>query len=190
MLGRLKEEAQARDLPQVQAVRMNAQRLAVRDGAFDCVLCAFALDSFPEPARAISEARRVLRAGGRFALSISNRWWFEGDERWAWLERLLVSMGAQLHDGPLRFVEPGQVRALLDRRGFGQVVVMQEDFLLVFADFDEWWRWGWSHGYRRILDALSKADLVRYKAQTATEIGRIGTIQGRIEVLLAGGTAI
>jgi hypothetical protein len=67
---------------------------------------------------------------------------------------------------------------------------MQEDFLLVFADFDEWWRWGWSHGYRRILDALSKADLVRYKAQTATEIGRIGTIQGRIEVLLAGGTAI
>jgi SAM-dependent methyltransferase len=190
MLRRSKEEASSRRLPRVHAIQLSADRLALRSGAFDRVLCGFALGSFAEPDRAVSEVRRVLRTRGRFALSVSDLWWFEGDERWSWLERLLLSMGAQIHDEPPRFGDAEQVRDLLEGHGFGDVVVTLEDFLMRFADFDEWWGWGWSHGYRRILDALSEADIARYKSEAATELGQMSAIEGRTEVLIAHGTAI
>jgi hypothetical protein len=73
-------------------------------------------------------------------------------------------------------------------QGFTDVVVTHEEFSLRFADFDEWWQWGWSHGYRRILDAFSEADLARYKSEAAKGLGKSVEIEARTQVLLAGGT--
>jgi len=39
------------------------------DASFDCVVCGFALWMFAEPARVLQEFYRVLRRGGRVALS-------------------------------------------------------------------------------------------------------------------------
>ena len=39
------------------------------DAAFDCVICGFAVWMFAEPARVLQEFRRVLRPGGKVALS-------------------------------------------------------------------------------------------------------------------------
>ena len=43
-----------------------AEALPFADASFDCVVCTFTLCSVNDPARALSEARRVLRPGGRF----------------------------------------------------------------------------------------------------------------------------
>ena len=44
----------------------DAQDLEFADESFDTVICTLALCTIPDPARAIGEAHRVLRPGGRF----------------------------------------------------------------------------------------------------------------------------
>ena len=49
----------------------NAQGLSFSDGSFDAVLCNLELMFFPSPVRGLSEFRRVLRPGGRVAVSVN-----------------------------------------------------------------------------------------------------------------------
>jgi ubiquinone/menaquinone biosynthesis C-methylase UbiE len=46
----------------------DAQSLDFPDASFDTVVCTFSLCSIPDDARAVAEARRVLRPGGRLLL--------------------------------------------------------------------------------------------------------------------------
>jgi ubiquinone/menaquinone biosynthesis C-methylase UbiE len=46
----------------------DAQALDFDDGAFDTVVCTLGLCTIPDPRRALAEARRVLRPGGRILL--------------------------------------------------------------------------------------------------------------------------
>src|SRR4051812_46814953 len=51
----------------------DALALPFADGTFDAVACQFGAMFFPDKAAAYREARRVLRRGGRFALSVWDR---------------------------------------------------------------------------------------------------------------------
>ena len=51
----------------------DALALPFEDGAFDAVACQFGAMFFPDKAAAYREARRVLRRGGRFVLSVWDR---------------------------------------------------------------------------------------------------------------------
>jgi ubiquinone/menaquinone biosynthesis C-methylase UbiE len=44
----------------------NAEALPFDDGSFDTVICTFALCTIPDDRKAVAEAMRVLRPGGRF----------------------------------------------------------------------------------------------------------------------------
>jgi len=51
----------------------DAQALPFNDNSFDLVVCQFGVMFFPDKVRANSEARRVLRNGGRYMLVIWDR---------------------------------------------------------------------------------------------------------------------
>jgi ubiquinone/menaquinone biosynthesis C-methylase UbiE len=52
---------------------MDAERIDLEDGAVDGVLCRWAYMLMADPAAALRETRRVLRGGGRLALSVWGR---------------------------------------------------------------------------------------------------------------------
>lgn len=51
----------------------DAMQLPFPDGVFDVVVCQFGAMFFPDKASAYAEARRVLRAGGRFLFNVWDR---------------------------------------------------------------------------------------------------------------------
>lgn len=53
----------------VRFERMDAERLELADGSFDVALCSMGLMYATDPGRALREMRRVLRPGGRLAVS-------------------------------------------------------------------------------------------------------------------------
>lgn len=50
----------------IEVVGLDGQRLPVEDESVDAVLCTWSLCTIPDPVAAVTEARRVLRSGGRF----------------------------------------------------------------------------------------------------------------------------
>jgi ubiquinone/menaquinone biosynthesis C-methylase UbiE len=48
----------------------DAEALRYPDGSFDAVVCAFGMLHFPRAGKALAEAHRVLRPGGRFAFTV------------------------------------------------------------------------------------------------------------------------
>jgi ubiquinone/menaquinone biosynthesis C-methylase UbiE len=57
--------------PNVSVSVEDGQALSFADCSFDAVLCNLGLMFFPDPARGLSEFRRVLRPGGRVAVSVN-----------------------------------------------------------------------------------------------------------------------
>jgi ubiquinone/menaquinone biosynthesis C-methylase UbiE len=64
------EAARSRGLSSVRFERMDAEKLALEDGAFDAALNALGLMYVPDPPAALREMKRVLRPGGRAVAAV------------------------------------------------------------------------------------------------------------------------
>jgi SAM-dependent methyltransferase len=64
------ERARARHIGNARFEVMDIEQLAFADASFDAVTCGHGLQFVPDLARALKEARRVLRPGSRFAASL------------------------------------------------------------------------------------------------------------------------
>jgi ubiquinone/menaquinone biosynthesis C-methylase UbiE len=88
----------------------DAQALPFRDAAFDGMCAINVLEHIPDPARLMSEARRVLTPGGWLCVVTPN-----GDLEW--LLDLLERLHLKLPEGPHHFLTFGDVEHLA-RCGF------------------------------------------------------------------------
>ena len=144
MIEAARRGAAARGLGNVECRVMDAQRIDLPDDSVDGVLCRFALMLVPEPHRALREASRVLRAGGRLAYAA-----FDRPERNPWITSLARAIGeAGQHvagnpfgpDGPFfSLAEPGRNRDLLATAGFSDVHIEEIAEARHYDGFDDYW---------------------------------------------------
>lgn len=112
MLVAMDETGESRQPGTAVALRGNAHHLPFPDGAFDVVIASEILEHIPDDEAAIAEAVRVLRPGGRLAVTVP-RWW---PERVCWA---LSDAYHQVEGGHVRIY---QRRQLLGRLRAARVV--------------------------------------------------------------------
>jgi SAM-dependent methyltransferase len=129
--------------PTLDFRRADAHELPFADGSFDTVVGNFAIMHLGRPERAIAECARVLRPGGRLALTA---WARPSEHR---LVGVLVDAMAQAHARPpadlpqgpdfFRFSDEGHFAAALRQEDLASPTVTAINFVQRFASADELW---------------------------------------------------
>lgn len=145
----------------IEARVMDAEALDLPDDSFDVVLCGMAVMFFPDPTKVFAEWRRVLRPGGRVALST-----FSGaNEELSFLGAVLRPHLASAGVPPPPTPPTHDLDVSFKATEFGRVEQKECEATFVLPDEDAWWRWIWSQGQRAMLERLPEDAVERVREE-------------------------
>jgi ubiquinone/menaquinone biosynthesis C-methylase UbiE len=163
MVEAARAEAGRLGLSNVEAHVLDAMEMDLEDKSVDGVLCRWGYMLMADPLAALRETRRVLRDGGRLAMSV---WGAPADNPWASIPAQLARERAGLPapnptaPGIFALADRGRTRSLLTEAGF-QVERMEDVGLMwTFEEFDGYWKFLHEHAgaIAVTLDSLSAED--------------------------------
>lgn len=173
MLAEGLRRAAAEGLPDLLAAACDAEHLSFGDACFDVALIGLGLFIFPQPEKALAELHRVLRPGGRIALSV-------------WGPREAVPLIARAQDciarllpapkvprpSVFRLGDADQLTALLAAAGFRDIRIAPHTFSCRFACADDYWQafLDLAGGAAESLARLPEELQARLRAEVATEL--------------------
>jgi len=184
--------AHALDVTNLRTRVLDLEHIAEPDRSYDVVLCSEGLMFAPEPARAVREIGRVLRPGGRVALTV-----WGPRARNPWLGVVFDAVGAQIGrpvpppgvPGPFSLGDRAALVRLLCDADLVDVEVEELSVPLRAATFEEWWtRTSAMAGpLATILAALPEGELEGIRARLRTAVASYRTPSG---LLLPGVTLL
>ena len=129
-------------LSNVSTRELDLEDIDEPDGFYDVVLCREGIMLVPEPVRAAREIWRVLRPGGRVALTV-----WGPRERNPWLGVVFDSVAAQLGapvpppgmPGPFSLDDADRLGEVLSNAGLAEVEVEELPTPYHATSFEEWW---------------------------------------------------
>ncbi len=126
--------------PDVDWVEGRAEELPFSGGSFDAVLCQFGLMFFEDRDRALKEMRRVLRPGGRLALSVWDQVVHSPgySEMIALIEAMFGPEPADALRAPFVLGEKARLREILDAAGLAGAGISTVEGTARFASIREW----------------------------------------------------
>ena len=132
----------AAGLANVRTRVLDLQDIDEPDAAYDAVVCREGLMLVTDPARAASEIRRVLRPGGRAAVTV----WAARDRN-PWLAAVFAAVSAELGTTvpppgaphPFALDDPDRLAAALTAGGLRDVALSEVPVPYRAASVDEWW---------------------------------------------------
>lgn len=165
--------AAAAGLENIECRTMDAEQLAIDDASVDAVTNAYGLMFCPDPGRAIREAHRVLKAGGRIAIVT----WDELSKSPFFnvifpvgAKHLSLTPPAAGGPGPFRFSAPGEVESLLREAGFVDVRVESRPMSLAFESVAQYCQIFMDVAWKTRIDALAEPQLKAFRDDVACAV--------------------
>jgi SAM-dependent methyltransferase len=178
----------------LEARVMDAEAIDLPDESFDVVTCRFGVMFCPDPLQAMREARRVLKPGGRFVLSV----WDEAARSPGQtvlgeaLERFGRPRQAIDHSAPgiYQLAPPGKLEGLLKEAGFSDMRVDPVPLSTAYESLEALWERTMARPgpQRNLVQELSADELARLKdilADIVQRFTREGTIRLTMTALCA-----
>lgn len=164
------------------------------EGGFDAVLAGFVLFFLPDAPGAVGRYARLLRPGGRLAVSTFQEM---SAEEQASRQRIADGMRSLWPPAPAapatgappeaRLRTRESIADLLAPAGFTDLTFAEREVPLRFTTLDQYWRWMWSQGMRAMLERIPADRLDAAQDVIAEELDRLredGVITLRMRVRL------
>jgi ubiquinone/menaquinone biosynthesis C-methylase UbiE len=142
MVGVARRQGEARRVANVEFRVLDAQDMDLEDDSVDGVVCRFGYMLMADPAAALGETRRVLRAGGPLAFAV---WATPERNPWAAVPGMTLVQRGQMPPpepgapGIFAMGEPARIRELVTGAGFQDPAIEEIAIEFHWADFDDLW---------------------------------------------------
>lgn len=170
-LARIK--AKERGLTNIEFRSGDMTQLAFDEGSFDVVVCVFGIFFAPDMEAALRELKRVLRTGGKLAITTWGPRFFEPATRAFW--ESVRNVRPDLYKGfnPWdRISEVEAVRSMLTATGLDNVEAVAESDSQPVNSPEDWWAMIMGSGYRGTVEQLNPSDQKRVRTENLDFIHR------------------
>jgi SAM-dependent methyltransferase len=185
MVDLTRAEAARRGLDHVTVEVGDAQEPAYPAGSFDVVTAGLVVFLLPDPHAALRAYARVLRPGGRLALSTFGPQDPHFTAAMQALARHLPPGSGPPPKPDGMFASAEATTAALTAAGFGDVTHSDHTTVSRFRDEEHWLAWCWSHGARALLRRIPPDSLPAAAADAFAEMRATRTDDGDLAITTA-----
>jgi O-methyltransferase/aklanonic acid methyltransferase len=183
MVEATRQAAREQGTSQVTVLAGDAGRPDFPEGSFDALVAGLVVFLLPDPAAALRAYHRLLRPGGRFAMSsfgaVDPRFFQVTDVLPQFLDEPLGPVPGRDDDA---FASKESVAALVSGAGFEEVGVADSDLDVEFADTAQWWDWLWQTAGRMILERIPVERLPQARDAARRRMDEVRDADGRLSL--------
>lgn len=179
-------KAKQQNLTNLQFRSGDITQLAFETGSFDAVICVFGIFFVPDMTSALIELKRVLRQGGKLAITTWGPRLFEPANTAFW--NTVRNFRPDLYKGfnPWdRISEVDDLRSLLAEVGFRDLELVAESGSQPVSSPSDWWAIIMGSGYRGTVEQLTPETREQVQKQNAEFIKRTGLASVECNVVYA-----
>jgi ubiquinone/menaquinone biosynthesis C-methylase UbiE len=183
-LGRAK--ARSRGLRNIEFHCADMSALPFEDDHFDAVVCVFAIFFVPDMERQVAELWRLVRPGGRLAITTWGPRMFEPGSSawWAAVKQFRPDLLPAVNPWE-RITTPNAVGRLLSASGIAGADIVAEDGRQPLRSPDDWWSVVLGSGYRWTVDQMDDETIERVRAANLAPLTRNGVTSIETNVIYA-----
>jgi len=156
LLALAREKANQLNLTNVEFRSGDMTHLDFEAGRFDVVVCVFGIFFVPDMEVGLRELKRVLRAGGKLAITTWGPRFFEpaSTEFWNSIRKIRPDLYKGFNPWD-RISEVDHLRSLLEPLGFEELEIVAESGSQPITSPEDWWPMVMGSGYRGTLEQLA-----------------------------------
>jgi ubiquinone/menaquinone biosynthesis C-methylase UbiE len=186
LLAIARSKSLAQNLHNVDFKRADMTALAYPDASFDAVVSVFSIFFVTDMVAQVRELWRVLRPGGKLAITTWGPRMFEPGSQAFWLAVKASRPDLVATVSPWeRLTRPDAVRQLLSESGIEGAEVTAEDGEQPLQSAEDWWTVVLGSGYRWTVEQMSDRERARVRAANLKTLRDSGTISVETNVIYA-----